>query len=53
MTRVLVIEDQEMHLESLQRGLEAQGYEVIAASTGEEGFAQATRKAVGGRPRWP
>ncbi len=46
MTRVLVVEDQRKHLESLQRGLEAQGYEVIAASTGEEGFAQATTKGV-------
>ena len=41
MARVLVVEDQKKHLESLRRGLEAEGYEVVTASTGEEGFALA------------
>jgi two-component system, OmpR family, copper resistance phosphate regulon response regulator CusR len=46
MGRVLVVEDQKKHLESLTRGLEAQGYEVIAASTGEEGFQYARTNTV-------
>jgi two-component system, OmpR family, copper resistance phosphate regulon response regulator CusR len=46
MGRVLVVEDQKKHLESLTRGLEAQGYEVIAASTGEEGFQHARTTTV-------
>jgi DNA-binding response OmpR family regulator len=33
---VLVVEDQKRHLASLTRGLEAQGYEVVAAASGEE-----------------
>ena len=32
MASVLVVEDQQKHRESLQRGLEAEGYEVVAAS---------------------
>jgi two-component system, OmpR family, copper resistance phosphate regulon response regulator CusR len=36
--RVLVVEDQQKHRESLQRGLEAEGYEVVAASTGTAGL---------------
>lgn len=46
MGRVLVVEDQKKHLESLKRGLEAQGYEIIAASTGEEGFEYAATNNV-------
>ena len=46
MARVLVVEDQKKHLESLRRGLEAEGYEVVTASTGEEGFGAATTRAV-------
>jgi two-component system, OmpR family, copper resistance phosphate regulon response regulator CusR len=42
MARLLIIEDQLKHLESLRLGLEAEGYEVVAASTGPEGFAAAT-----------
>jgi DNA-binding response OmpR family regulator len=42
MARVLVVEDQKRHLDSLRRGLEAEGYEVVTASTGEEGLARAT-----------
>jgi two-component system, OmpR family, copper resistance phosphate regulon response regulator CusR len=44
MARVLVVEDQRRHLDSLRRGLEAEGYEVVTAATGEEGLALATRQ---------
>jgi two-component system copper resistance phosphate regulon response regulator CusR len=43
---LLVVEDQMKHLESLKRGLEAQGYEVVTASTGDEGIERATTNAV-------
>ena len=46
MARVLVVEDQKKHLDSLRRGLEAEGYEVAIASTGEEGLALATSEKV-------
>ncbi len=46
MGRLLVVEDQKKHLESLKRGLEAQGYEVVTASTGDEGIERATTDAV-------
>jgi two-component system copper resistance phosphate regulon response regulator CusR len=46
MARVLIVEDQQKHLESLQRGLEAEGYEVATASTGIEGFQAAMTQAV-------
>jgi DNA-binding response OmpR family regulator len=42
MSRVLVIEDQKKLLNTLQRGLEEEGYEVVAASTGEQGYYAAT-----------
>jgi DNA-binding response OmpR family regulator len=42
MSRVLVIEDQKKLLKTLQRGLEEEGYEVVAASTGEQGYYAAT-----------
>ena len=42
MAKVLVVEDQKRHLDSLRRGLESEGYEVATASTGEDGLAQAT-----------
>jgi DNA-binding response OmpR family regulator len=45
MGRVLVVEDQTKHLETLKRGLETQGYEVIPASTGDEGFERAVTGA--------
>jgi DNA-binding response OmpR family regulator len=45
MARVLVVEDQKRHLDSLRRGLEVEGYEVVAASSGEEGLALATGEA--------
>src|SRR5512135_2809545 len=46
MARVLIIEDQWKHLESLRRGLEAEGYEVVTAETGIEGFQAAMTRAV-------
>jgi two-component system, OmpR family, copper resistance phosphate regulon response regulator CusR len=46
MVRVLVVEDQKRHLDSLRRGLEAEGYDVITASTGEEGLAMAAVAAI-------
>ena len=41
MSRLLVIEDQRKLLQSLERGLCEEGYEVIPAATGEEGYRQA------------
>jgi DNA-binding response OmpR family regulator len=38
MPRVLVVEDERKILRSLERGLRAEGYEVVTASTGEEGY---------------
>ena len=46
MARVLIVEDQKKHLESLQRGLEAEGYEVVTAATGDEGYHAAVTQAV-------
>jgi DNA-binding response OmpR family regulator len=40
--RILVVEDERKVLRSLERGLQAEGYDVVAAATGEEGFQQAT-----------
>jgi DNA-binding response OmpR family regulator len=42
MPRVLIIEDQKKLLASLGRGLEEEGYEVVLAPTGEEGYYSAT-----------
>jgi DNA-binding response OmpR family regulator len=42
MARLLIIEDQRKLLGSLQRGLEEEGYEVVTASTGEQGYYAAT-----------
>ena len=41
MARILVVEDQEKHRDSLRRGLEAEGYEVVAAATGTAGLQSA------------
>ena len=41
MARILVVEDERKVLRSLERGLQAEGYDVVAAATGEEGFQQA------------
>ncbi|RUL84012.1 response regulator transcription factor [Tautonia sociabilis] len=38
MSRLLVVEDQKRLLQSLRRGLQEEGYEVVAVATGEEGF---------------
>ena len=42
MARVLIVEDQKKLLQSLRRGLEEEGYDVLTATTGEEGFYLAT-----------
>jgi two-component system, OmpR family, copper resistance phosphate regulon response regulator CusR len=42
MPRVLVVEDQKRLLQNLVRGLSGEGYEVVAATTGEEGGFQAS-----------
>jgi DNA-binding response OmpR family regulator len=42
MSCVLVVEDQKKLLQSLRRGLEEEGYDVVAATTGEEGYYLAT-----------
>jgi two-component system copper resistance phosphate regulon response regulator CusR len=42
MARLLVIEDQKKLQKSLQQGLSEEGYEVVSALTGEEGYFQAT-----------
>jgi two-component system copper resistance phosphate regulon response regulator CusR len=46
MAKVLVVEDQKRHLDSLRRGLEAEGYDVTTACTGEEGLALATGEEI-------
>lgn len=46
MARVLIIEDQRKHLESLRRGLEVEGYDVMTAATGPEGLEAALTGAV-------
>jgi two-component system copper resistance phosphate regulon response regulator CusR len=46
MAQVLVVEDQKRHLDSLRRGLEAEGYDVVTASTGEEGLATAASETI-------
>src|SRR5262249_31757308 len=42
MARVLIVEDQKKLLQSLRRGLEEEGYDVVAATTGEEAYYLAT-----------
>lgn len=42
MALILIVEDQKKLLTSLQRGLEEEGYEVVSAATGEDGYYQAT-----------
>jgi DNA-binding response OmpR family regulator len=36
--RILVVEDERKVPRSLERGLQAEGYDVVAAATGGEGF---------------
>src|SRR5271167_2779107 len=42
MPRLLIVEDQKKLLNSLKRGLEEEGYEVVKALTGEQGYNAAT-----------
>tara|TARA_R100001132_G_scaffold26938_1_gene30051 strand:+ start:1684 stop:2361 length:678 start_codon:yes stop_codon:yes gene_type:complete len=46
--RVLVVEDEKKLLASLKKGLEQDGYEVITAATGEEGYYSATTEKMDG-----
>ncbi len=46
MARILVVEDQTKLLASLRRGLQTQGYDVITASNGEQGFTLAVDSDV-------
>jgi two-component system, OmpR family, copper resistance phosphate regulon response regulator CusR len=46
MSRLLIVEDQKKLLGSLQRGLTEEGFEVVIASSGEEGFYQATTQDI-------
>ena len=47
MTRVLVIEDERKVLRSLERGLQAEGYEVVTATNGDDGYKRATSESFG------
>src|SRR5947207_11069766 len=42
--RLLVVEDERKLLRSLQRGLEAAGYEVVSAATGSDALARLADK---------
>jgi DNA-binding response OmpR family regulator len=46
MTRVLIVEDQKRLQGSLRRGLEEEGYQVVASLSGEDGYYLATTQAV-------
>jgi DNA-binding response OmpR family regulator len=46
MSTLLVVEDQKRLLRSLQKGLEEKGYQIIAATTGEQGYYAATTVPV-------
>ena len=46
MVRVLVVEDERKILRGLERGLGAEGYEVLAASSGEAGYELALRESI-------
>ena len=45
MARLLVVEDECKVLRSLDRGLRAEGYEVVTAATGEDGYRLAVRQS--------
>nr|WP_291177769.1 response regulator transcription factor [Gimesia sp.] len=45
---MLVVEDEKKLLASLKKGLEQDGYEVITAATGEEGYYSATTEKMDG-----
>lgn len=42
MPRLLIVEDQKKLLGTLQRGLREEGFEILTAATGEEGYYEAT-----------
>jgi len=44
MASLLIVEDQKKLLASLRRGLQEEGYEVVTAATGEEGYYQPRRQ---------
>src|SRR5829696_2264888 len=46
MARVLIVDDQKKLLSSLRRGLSEEGFDVITATSGEDGFYQATTQDV-------
>jgi DNA-binding response OmpR family regulator len=48
MPRLLIIEDERKVLRSLERGLQAEGYEVRTAATGEAGYEQAMAQPFDG-----
>jgi two-component system, cell cycle response regulator DivK len=45
MTKILLVEDNEMNRDMLSRRLQKQGYEVLTAVDGEEGLAKAQAQA--------
>ncbi|MGQ0579451.1 MAG: response regulator, partial [Betaproteobacteria bacterium] len=45
MTKILLVEDNEMNRDMLSRRLQKQGYEVVMAVDGEEGVAKAQSEA--------
>jgi len=45
MTKILLVEDNEMNRDMLSRRLQKQGYEVVIAVDGEEGVAKAQTEA--------
>jgi len=45
MTKILIVEDNEMNRDMLQRRLERSGYEVVCAIDGPQGIAMATDEA--------
>ena len=50
MTRILLVEDNEMNRDMLSRRLARRGYEVLVAVDGEAGLDMATREMPGPRP---
>ena len=43
MTKILIVEDNEMNRDMLQRRLERKGYEIVCATSGPEGISMAER----------
>ena len=46
MPKILLVEDNEMNRDMLSRRLQRRGYEVLIAVDGEQGVAQAARRAA-------